>query len=454
MNSLPKSNATIAFHAIRCLPILLALSLAAGFATQPALGAPSAEASKNNQLSVPYDEIRAFADIFARVKKEYVQPVDDKTLMEHAIRGLLSGLDPHSAYLSKRRYKDVHEDTTGEFGGLGIEVGIEDGFVKVIAPIDDTPAERAGVLAGDIITRLDGESVKGIGLGAAVSRMRGKPGEPIVLTIVREDSDMPLEITVVRDIIKVKSVKSRALQPGYLYLRITRFQTHTAKLLQEAIADFKQAHPGGIKGAVLDLRNNPGGVLHGAVNVADVFLQEGLIVYTKGRGTASASRYQARPGDLLDGAPLVVLVNGGSASASEIVAGALQDHGRGVLLGEKTFGKGSVQTVLPMGNGEAIKLTTALYYTPSGRSIQALGITPDIPTRNLRLQRGVAENDGRVSEAQLSGHLQNADDTPSAVAAKPKAQSLAETDYPLYEALNLLKSLSIVQNRRQTPSQR
>ncbi len=401
-----------------------------------------------DDIEVPFDEIRTFADVFARVKKDYVEDIDDSKLMKNAIQGMLSGLDPHSAYLGKTEYKNLHEGTVGEFGGLGIEIGEEGGFIKVIAPIDDTPAYRAGIKAGDVIMRLDGKSLKGTGLREAVKLMRGKPGEPVTLTITREGREQPLNITIVRDIITIKSVKSRILEPGYLYLRITQFQSHTAELLRKAISRFKEENPSGISGVVLDLRNNPGGVLNSAVNVSDAFLEEGLIVYTEGRDTGSTSDFRAKPGDLVDGAPMVVLVNGGSASASEIVAGALQDQGRAIILGEKTFGKGSVQTILPMSNGDAVKLTTARYYTPAGRSIQALGIEPDIKTRNLSLKRDTDEDFSRVTESQLNRHLKNAEQKPTDTPRTENTdQPLAERDYPLYEALNLLRSLVIINSR-------
>lgn len=406
---------------------------------------------KEAEAAIPFNEIRTFADVFSRVKKDYVEEVEDKKLMQSAIRGMLSGLDPHSAYLGKKDYKNLHEGTIGEFGGLGIEVGIEDGFIKVISPIDDTPAQKAGVKAGDIIIRLDDTPVKGIGLDAAVKQMRGKPGEAIVLTIVRDGEEKPLKITIIRAIIKIRSVKSRTLEPGYLYLRITQFQSHTAELLRDAITRLKEENKNKIKGVILDLRNNPGGVLNGAISVSDIFLEEGLIVYTEGRGSDAASKYHAKPGDMIAGAALVVLVNGGSASASEIVAGALQDQQRAIILGEKTFGKGSVQTILPMSNGEALKLTTARYYTPSGRSIQAKGIVPDIETQALSLVKNGDVTAAHVSEAQLARHLEN-DKTDkkekSAKALKKKKLSLAQRDYPLFEALNLLKSLAIVSRNK------
>ena len=406
-------------------------------------------AQEKPKVTIPFDEIRVFADIFSRVKKDYVESVEDKELMESAIRGMLAGLDPHSTYLNKKEYKELHEGTTGEFGGLGIEIGLEDGFVKVIAPIDDTPAQKAGILAGDVIIRLDDKPVKGIGLNKAVEMMRGKPGEAIVLTIVRDGEAKPLKIKIVRAIIKVKSVKSRMLEPGYFYLRVTQFQSHTAELLRTAIESLRKQNKDVIKGVVLDLRNNPGGILSGAVSVTDIFLEDGLIVYTEGRSKDSATKFHARPGDMINGAPLVVIVNGGSASASEIVAGALQDHKRAIILGEKTFGKGSVQTILPMNNGDAIKLTTARYFTPSGRSIQAKGIEPDIELNSIKVTSNTDKEFLRVKESQLSGHLKNREDKEekSAVAKKDKKRPLAETDYPLFESLNLLKSLVIISTR-------
>ena len=398
---------------------------------------------------LPYAEIRTFADIFSRIQRDYVEPVEDKQLMGNAIRGLLSGLDPHSAYLDKEEFQELHEGTTGEFGGLGIEIGIENGLVKVISPIDDTPAARAGVLAGDVIIRLDDKPIKNIGLGAVVKRMRGKPGTSVTLTIIRDSKQQPLNITLVRDIIKITSVKSKVLEPGYWYLRITQFQPNTASFLRKAINQRRQEDISPLKGIVLDLRNNPGGVLSGAVDVTDIFLDGGLIVYTEGRGKNTGSKYLATPGDLLNQTAMVVLVNSGSASASEIVAGALQDHGRAIVLGDNTFGKGSVQTILPMSDGNAIKLTTARYYTPSGRSIQALGIEPDIKIRGLSL---ATKNSPvkKINEAQLPGHLKNDEKPTPATPSPAEKKSLAETDYPLFEALNLLKSLTIV--RANNPS--
>ena len=401
--------------------------------------------SSANDIGLPLDELRVFAEVFGRIKQDYVEPVDDKRLLRDAIQGMLSGLDPHSAYLSEDEFDDLRAGTSGEFGGLGIEVGMEDGFVKVIAPIDDTPAQRAGIKAGDLIVRIDGQSVKGLGLDEAVKLMRGEPGSEIELLIVREGRDAPFEVTIERAVVKTVSVKQRMLEPGYGYVRLSQFQARSPEELLSGISKLRREAGGKLKGLVLDLRNNPGGVLHAAVAVSDAFLSEGTIVYTEGRVNDSQLRFQAAPDDVIEGAPLVVLVNGGSASASEIVAGALQDHRRAVIMGRQTFGKGSVQTIVPVNERTAIKLTTARYFTPNGRSIQAEGITPDIVLHNLT----VAESDDEtpnLSEANLSNHLANPEGE-NGHANSDEAQeqgSLAERDYPLSEALNLLKGLAIL----------
>ncbi|HFE36837.1 MAG TPA: S41 family peptidase, partial [Gammaproteobacteria bacterium] len=301
-----------------------------------------AERGTASTFSLPVDDLRTFTEVFAKIKNDYVEPVDDKTLLENAIRGMLTGLDPHSTYLDPEGYKELQVGTTGRFGGLGIEVGMEDGFVKVISPIDDTPAKRAGVMTGDLIVRLDDTPVKGLSLSDAVKIMRGKPGSDIVLTIVREGVDQPLKITITRDIIRVKSVKSRLLDDKFAYIRITSFQSKTGESLLKEIEKLKEDAGGSLKGLVLDLRNNPGGVLSAAVEVSDAFLTNGLIVYTEGRDVDSRLKFSATPNDVMDKAPIVVLVNGGSASASEIVSGALQDQHRAIIMGSKTFGKGSV----------------------------------------------------------------------------------------------------------------
>ncbi|MCJ1880882.1 S41 family peptidase [Pseudomonas nitroreducens] len=422
----------------------LALALLLGVGAVQAADAPAASAVANGkEAPLPLDELRTFAEVLDRVKAAYVEPVDDKTLLENAIKGMLSNLDPHSAYLGPEEFAELQESTSGEFGGLGIEVGSEDGFVKVISPIDDTPAANAGIQPGDLIVKIDGKPTKGQSMNEAVDSMRGKAGSPITLTIVR-GGGKPFDVTLKRAIIKVKSVKSQMLEPGYGYLRITQFQVNTGEETVKALAKLRNDNKGKLKGVILDLRNNPGGVLQSAVEVADAFLTKGLIVYTKGRIPNSELRFSADPADPSDGVPLVVLINGGSASAAEIVAGALQDQKRGILMGTDSFGKGSVQTVLPLNNDRALKLTTALYYTPNGRSIQAQGITPDIEVERAKVTREKSEFDG-FKEADLQGHLANGNggqDRPTA-SGKPPEDRPQDGDYQLSQALSLLKGLSV-----------
>ncbi|MDH3763900.1 MAG: S41 family peptidase [Gammaproteobacteria bacterium] len=416
--------------------ILLGLSLAVGH---------SVYALKDDDKQIPFEDLQAFTEVFSKVRSDYVESVDEKKLIEDAIRGMLNGLDPHSAFLNTSEFSDLKIGTTGQFGGLGIEVGMENGFVKVISPIDDTPASRAGIQASDLIIKLDEKSVKGMTLNEAVKIMRGKPNTDIDLTIVREGESKPLVIKITREIIRVKSVKNRMLEPGYGYIRITNFQSRTTTDLLKAISDLQKEER--LKGMVLDLRNNPGGVLNGAVGVSDAFIDDGLIVYTEGRLDDSSHRYLATPGDSLNGAPLVVLINGGSASASEIVAGAVQDHKRGIIMGTKSFGKGSVQTIQELRNGSAVKLTTARYFTPNGRSIQAKGIEPDIKLSTLRLSENDEKARETYSESDLEGRLSNPNgdgqDGEKANTAEDK-EALAKSDFQLYEALNLLKGLNIL----------
>lgn len=433
-------------HALRNIFICLLFLLAGA---QIAIG----EAESPEAEVLPLSELRTFTEIFAKIKSDYVEQVDDKELLENAIHGMLEGLDPHSTYLDGDSYKDLQEGTSGEFGGLGIEVGMENGFIKVISPIDDTPAHKAGIKAGDLIIKLDDRSVKGMSLNDAVDIMRGKPGDPITLTIIRENAEKPLIITIVRDIIKIKSVRFETLEPGFGYLRISSFQSHTVEGLRQAIDQLKKDNSEKLKGVILDLRNNPGGILNAAVGVSDMFLNKGMIVYTEGRIKNSKLKFNAKPNAKLPDVPLIVLVNGGSASASEIVAGALQDHGRGIIMGEKTFGKGSVQTVLPMNNNAALKLTTARYYTPNGRSIQASGITPDIIIDKVKISRIEETFSASVKEADLIGHLDNGqeeapvtegDEELEEDTSKEEALPLSSRDYELYEALNVLKGLAIL----------
>ncbi|MEW6589746.1 MAG: S41 family peptidase [Pseudomonadota bacterium] len=446
----------------------------------------SAIANKDAQTALPVEELRAFTDVFARIKNDYVDPVEDKKLITEAINGMLTGLDPHSAYLDADAFKDLQVGTQGEFGGLGIEVGMEDGFVKVVSPIEDTPAFKAGVKAGDLIIKLDETPVKGMTLNDAVKRMRGKPGTPIKLTISRKGVDKPLVLTLTRAVIKIRSVKSTMLDPGYGYVRVTQFQEHTGELLVEALNKLYKENKAPLKGLILDLRNDPGGLLNGAVAVTAAFVKpDSLVVYTEGRTedakmrlTASREHYlrpmqmdylKNLPAGVKD-VPMVVLVNSGSASASEIVAGALQDHKRAVVMGTRTFGKGSVQTILPIGNGTAIKLTTARYYTPSGRSIQAKGIEPDIVVEDPSMPE--SEDDLRIREADLDKHLANPAGAPAQEPAKKPADTLkapteqpgggkerkpapalepgevvSKNDFQVNQALNLLKGLQILQGR-------
>lgn len=421
---------------------LLLLIFSAGAAYAEDAGV---EAAVNPDTAIPFDEIRTFAEVFAKVKNDYVENITDRELIENAIRGMLQGLDPHSAYLDEVSFRNLQEGTSGEFGGLGIEVSMEDGFVKVIAPIDDTPAQKAGVMAGDLIIRLDDTPVKGMSLNDAVDKMRGKPGTDITITIAREGVETPITMTITRDTITRKSAWVRTLEPGIGYLRVSNFQTNTANDVQRELESLKNQNDGGLNGLILDLRNNPGGILSGAVAISDLFLEQGLIVYTEGRVNDSKLRFTAKPVDILNKAPMIVLVNAGSASASEIVAGALQDHKRAIIMGQKTFGKGSVQTILPMTNESALKLTTARYYTPSGRSIQASGINPDIIIDQVKIE-AIEENTLTVSEANLNRHLEN-DKSPEVDAPAPaskndgKTETLSRTDYALYEALNVLKGL-------------
>jgi len=394
--------------------------------------------------ALPLDKLRTFTDVFSHIKDNYVEEVDDQELLEHAIRGMLEGLDPHSAYLDEEQFRELRIGTSGEFGGLGIEVNMDNGAVRVVSPIDDTPASRAGIEAGDLIIRLDEESVDGMSLNDAVQIMRGEPGTSITLTVVRDGRDEPFEVEIERDIIEVRSVTSRMLEDGYGYLRVAHFQSNTQQALDREIRKLHEENGGDLRGVVLDLRNNPGGVLNAAVSVSDTFLDDGLIVYTDGRIGEAKMRYNARSGDALNGAPMVVLVNRGSASASEIVAGALQDHQRALVVGSQTFGKGSVQTIQDLRDGSALKLTTARYYTPEGRSIQAKGIMPDVRTDGVELTR--VDRDERGGESDLARHLMNIEGAADEV-EEDDGPAIDEDDYDLYVGLSLLKGLSILGQR-------
>ena len=428
----------------------------------------SAIAQREPRAVLPLDDLRQFSDVFGAIKKNYVEPVEDRKLFTSAISGMLAGLDPHSSYLDADAFNDLQVGTQGEFGGLGIEVNSEDGFVKVVSPIEDTPAARAGIKSGDLIIKIDQESTKGLSLNDAVKRMRGKPKTQITLTIARKGETKPLVFVIVREIIRVQSVKSKMLEGGIGYLRVTQFQEHTAENVGKSLTTLTQG--GALKGLVLDLRNDPGGLLHSAIGVSAAFLPAGqVVVSTKGRTEDAQREYLASPQDYMRGAgddfvrklpasvrtvPMVVLVNAGSASASEIVAGALQDHKRAVLLGTQTFGKGSVQSILPLANNTAIKLTTARYYTPSGRSIQATGIVPDFVVE----ETANGDSPGfQLREADLGRHLLNEQERAAAkgtaASAAPKASDESHggdkaprkpvvfgsaDDYQLAQALNYL----------------
>ena len=408
----------------------------------------AAEAVKDDLVQpLPLEELRRFSEVFDRIKNAYVEPVDDAKVLEDAIRGMIAGLDPHSSYLEPDAFEELQEHTSGEFGGVGIEISQDDGFIRVIAPIDDTPAEKAGIKSGDLITRLDGEPIQNMGIDEAINRMRGEPGTSIVLTIVRKGEDKPREIKVVRAIIHVASVKQRMLGEDFGYLRITQFQSNTGADLKKAMAKLEANQA--LKGLVLDLRNNPGGVLQAAVDVVDAFISEGKIVYTEGRLKSADTSFMASKDTVIGDIPVVVLINGGSASASEIVAGALQDHKRAVIMGTGSFGKGSVQTILPLAEKRALKLTTARYFTPSGRSIQAQGILPDVVVEEAELKR--VESQEFLKEKDLSRHLFNGQTEEEADKALIDAtKGLSQRDYQLYEALNLLKALTIVGRANQS----
>ncbi len=466
------------------------LAIACSFALHQPLWADEAPPKTPPVQVLPLTDLRTFVDVFERIRQSYVDPVEDKVLFENAIKGMLTSLDPHSAYLNKDDYQELKAQTSGEFGGIGVEIGMEDGYLRVISPIDDSPAAKAGIEAGDYITKLEGKPVKGMTMNEAVDIMRGEIGVPLKMTIQRK-GEAAKNITLIRSKIETTSVKVRLIGSDYAVVRITQFQTHTGRDLNKVLTQLKENNPS-LKGLVLDLRNNPGGVLGGAISVADAFLDKGLVVYTKARNEESIEKFEATEGQVLPNIPLLVLVNSGSASASEIVAGALQDQKRAIIAGTTTFGKGSVQTVLQISEDKAIKLTTSRYYTPNGRSIQAEGIKPDVMIEPAKLE--LVKNTENYKEADLKGHLVNpneqADATntfkpveetipeepkiepPKTEPAKkssrkkgkeekvttetaPKAdskkwpilseKSLAEDDYVLFAALNILKGAAFWQ---------
>ncbi|MDQ6957822.1 MAG: S41 family peptidase [Mariprofundaceae bacterium] len=423
--------------------IAVAVMIIAGGVTAWNLMAEQASAATN------YKQLQKFSQVMEMVRRSYVEKITDEKLIDGALSGMLSNLDPHSTYMNKDMYKQMQVDTSGKFGGLGIEISAAEGGIRIVAPIEDTPAWRAGIKAGDIIIKIDDQLARDMSLPEAVKLMRGKPGTSILLTVFRKGEHSPLTFKIVRDVIKVKSVKGDLMAPQYAYLRITQFQERTAKLLKAKIAELTKRAGGHLDGAVLDLRNNPGGLLNQAVSVSDLLLDKGGIVSTKSR-TGRNMSFTAKSGDMLEGVPLAVLINNGSASASEIVAGALQDNHRAILMGTQSFGKGSVQSVVALPDGSAIKLTTALYYTPSGRSIQATGITPDVVVEQARVTQ-TKQKDKRTSvfERDLKGHLMNGDKKKRA--RKPREakhgevsqtmQKRLKQDNVLQRALDMLKGL-------------
>ncbi len=427
---------------IRRASLVLGIGLGIGLSLSPVASAQTEQAQAR---PLPIDEVRMFTEALDRIRMAYVEEIDDRTLLEHAIRGMLSGLDPHSAYLAGSEYDVLQETTTGEFGGLGIEVGREDGYIKVISPIDDTPADRAGIEAGDLIIQIDGHPLRQLTPEEAANMMRGEPGTEVTVTISRPGLE-PFDLTIVREVISIASVRSMMLEPGYAYLRISQFRVNTGEELEKEIAELYEEH-GALKGMVLDLRNNPGGVLQSSVRVVDSFVDQGRIVYTEGRLEGNDMEFSATLNTIAPDIPLVVLINNGSASASEIVAGALQDHGRAIIMGTQSFGKGSVQTVLPLDESRAIKLTTSLYFTPSGRSIQAQGITPDIIVDDAFVTRR-SRSFTQANEAALPGRLANGngveevDSQEEMTEALISAEEVLVTDYPLNEALNVLKGIN------------
>jgi carboxyl-terminal processing protease len=438
----------------RLIPLAFAFLSAAALADPPQLSVPSDEAAASDaqdaaakkpatpKESIDLQDIRAFTAVYSLVKQAYVENVDDHALMQAAIHGLLAGLDPHSEYLDRKEIDDLTEDTSGSYNGLGIEVVQNEGTLKVVAPIDDSPAERAGIKAGDTIVRIDGKLVQSDDLDGAVAKLRGKVGSDITLSVVHEGQSETADIKLKREVIRVASVRGKLLEPGYAYVRISQFQADTGAQLHKRIDRLLKDNNGALRGLVLDLRSNPGGLLTSAVEVSDIFLDSGTIVTTKGRLKEADLGFHASPGDAITGAPLVVLVDNGTASAAEIVAGALKDNHRALLMGRRTFGKGSVQTVLPLDADHAVKLTTARYYTPSGASIQAAGIQPDIALQDLSLK----ERDGAsvvFGERDLRNHLKGSDEHDDTASPARTIDRAVEQDYALNEALNALKALAL-----------
>ncbi len=415
--------------------LISALPIAAANA-ETEVGTTDQQANQEERL--PLRELRLFTQVFEQIRRGYVEQVADTELLENAIAGLLLELDPHSVYLNQTDYEQLQESATGEYGGLGLRVGSERGMIKVIAPIDDSPAAEAGIEAGDFIVEVDGTPVRGMAVQKAIDKLRGEKGTSIKLTVFREGEDGPLDITVVRGTIQLSSVRSRIIEPGYGYVRVSQFQVSSGKDFKKELLSLKEKEPA-LKGLIIDLRNNPGGLVPASVEIADAVLDGGTVVYTEGRLPSANISFDAKSGDLLEGTPIVVLINGGSASASEIVAGALQDHRRAAIIGTQSFGKGSVQTVIPLGDGRAVKLTTARYFTPNGRSIQAEGVVPDIIVEPAEIR--LYKNRTQVREVDLEGHLEKASGKKKK--AKDRDEDITD-DNQLYEALNVLKGFQLL----------
>jgi carboxyl-terminal processing protease len=427
------------------LPVVVSIGLLISglSAAQDSVNITEVGATNNNEL--PLKELRLFTLIFDHIRRAYVEPISDQQLLENAIKGMLGEMDPHSAYLDTSSFEQLQESTKGEFTGIGIEMGSEDGFIKIISPIDGTPAQKAGLQAGDIIVKVDQKSIQGLSVSEAAQRIRGPIGSPVEFTIIRAGIDKPLNITIVRDKIKSLSIRQRVIEDSIAYIRIAQFQSATGEDFVAAIKKLRNDTPT-LNGLIIDLRNNPGGILQSSVQVVDALINEGTVVYTQGRLESSNVSYSATEGDETMGLPIVVLINGGSASASEIVAGALQDHQRAVIMGTRSFGKGSVQTILPVGEKKGIKLTTARYFTPNGRSIQAQGITPDIIVEPATIT--VLQTAERISEASLGGHLKNTTNSDDAAKKISATTELLTKDNQLFEAINLLKGLAILTRKK------
>jgi len=445
--STPKSGANKKFHAV----FLLALLALADF-SQSATPAEKKNAPSTNEGLLPLDELRTFTRAYDHVRTSYVEEVSDSKMLEYAIKGLIAELDPHSAYLDKEAYAELQATTSGEFGGVGLEVGMDEGAIKVITPLDGSPSQKSGIKPGDIIVRIDDHPMKGKTLTDASRLMRGPKDTPVKISLQRKGVDDALDVIVIRDVIHVQSVTIKPVADDYLYVRIAQFQTNTGHDFTDRLRENLKQRPK-TKGIVLDLRNNPGGVLQASVEVADAFLDSGTVVYTQGRMENSSLSYAATPGDVTGGLPLVVLINSGSASASEIVAGALQDHKRAIIMGTRSFGKGSVQTVIPITEDRAIKLTTALYYTPNGRSIQAKGIDPDV--RLEKISNGVSQK-APIAEADLAGHLGNKDGQEVGSGSREREAAVNEDilkDNQVLDAINLLKGMHILGQQQNLPAE-